>query len=284
MSTQGPIAGVVGMPVAQSLSPLIHGHWLARFDLPGHYLRREISPDRFDADMTNLLDAGGWVGMNVTIPHKEAAHAFCTRRDLAAERLGAVNTIVRRGDGVIEGRNTDLHGFRANLVHADGWDDVGRGPAVVLGAGGAARAVVAALQDLGFSEVRVVNRTLSRAESLAADLQSNQAPIRPMESAAAALDGASLLVNTTSLGMVGQPTLEIDLAPLPRDAFVTDIVYKPLETELLARARARGHATVDGLGMLLHQAAPGFSAWFDPPEPPMVDAALRAVVLEAMAR
>lgn len=284
MTASEPTAGVVGMPVAQSLSPIIHAHWLGHFNMPGRYLRREIAVDRFETDMTHLLGPEGWVGMNVTIPHKEAAFAFCAQRDAAAERLAAVNTIVARDDGVIEGRNTDLHGFRASLEQAEGWDDVGRGPAVVLGAGGAARAVVAALQDLGFAEIRVVNRTIARAEALAADLENQTTPILSTADVTGALDGASLLVNTTSLGMVGQPALGIDLSPLPRAAFVTDIVYKPLETELLARARARGHRTVDGLGMLLHQAAPGFTAWFNPPAPPTVDAALRAVVLEAMAR
>lgn len=281
-SNAGPVAGVVGMPVAQSLSPVLHGTWLKRFGLPGRYERREIAPERFESDMTSLLQDEGWVGMNVTVPHKEAAFRFCDRLDQAARRLGAVNTVVRLPDGTIEGRNTDLYGFRRNLETAAGWGRIGRGPAIVLGAGGAARAVVAALQDLGFQEIRIVNRTVARAERLVEEL-SEAASARLMAVTAPDLSDCDLLVNTTSLGMAGQPPLEIDLTVLPTSAFVTDIVYKPLETGLLAAARARGNPTVDGLGMLLHQAVPGFEAWFNPPETPQVDDDLRRVVLGAMA-
>lgn len=281
-TSDGPLAGVVGQPVTQSLSPVIHGTWLDRFGLPGRYVAREIGKSAFEVGARALLEEEGWVGMNVTVPHKEAAFAFCDTLDSAAKRLSAVNTIVRNGDGTIEGRNTDLQGFRANLEQAAGWRGAGAGPAVVLGAGGAARAVVAALQDLGFTEIRVLNRTVARAEALAADLDMPNSLIRPLDLTPEALDGADLLVNTTSLGMTGQPPLDLDLAALPETAFVTDIVYKPIETDLLARARARGNPTVDGLGMLLHQAVPGFVAWFRPPEPPTVDEALRATVLRAM--
>lgn len=279
----GPIAGVVGMPVAQSLSPVLHGTWLKRFGLPGRYERREIAPETFEADMTALLRDEGWAGMNVTVPHKEAAFRFCDRVDDSARRLGAVNTVVRLPDGTNEGRNTDLYGFRRNLETAPGWTGTGRGAAVVLGAGGAARAVVAALQDLGFAEIRIVNRTVARAERLSEDL-AGSGRARLAAVTAPALEDCDLLVNTTSLGMTGQPPLEIDLAALPGSAFVTDIVYKPLETGLLAAARARGNATVDGLGMLLHQAVPGFEAWFHPPERPAVDDDLRRIVLGAMAQ
>jgi shikimate dehydrogenase len=281
----GPIAGVIGMPVAQSLSPLVHGTWLKRFGLPGRYEKREILPERFQEDVTALLQDDGWVGMNVTVPHKETAYDFCRVLDDAAQRLGAVNTIIRHDDGRIEGRNTDLYGFRANLEQAHGWGGIGRGPAVVLGAGGAARAVVAALQDLGFSEIRIINRNQERAQALALDLARGQTtPMQLLDynDMSDALSGADLLVNTTSLGMTGQPPIDIELDALPRRAMVTDIVYKPLETGLLAQARARSNPTVDGLGMLLHQAVPGFIAWFNPPEPPTVDAALRNTVLAAL--
>lgn len=283
--TQGPTAGVIGMPVAQSLSPLVHGTWLKRFGLPGQYLKREVAPDRFAVDVAALLGEERWVGMNVTVPHKETAFGFCTVLDDAADRLGAVNTIIRHPDGRIEGRNTDLYGFRTNLELAESWEDVGRGPAVVLGAGGAARAVVAAIQDLGFHEIRIVNRNQDRAQALSLDLARGQtAPMQILDydDLPDALADCDLLVNTTSLGMTGQPALDIDLATLPRGAMVTDIVYKPLETGLLAQARQRGNPTVDGLGMLLHQAVPGFVAWFHPPEPPVVDADLRSIVLSAM--
>lgn len=278
---KGPIAGVIGYPIAQSLSPVLHGTWLKRFGLPGKYTKREIPPARFEADVTALLRDEGWVGMNVTVPHKEAAFAFCDRLDGSARRLGAVNTIVKGEDGAIEGRNTDLYGFKTNLETAEGWSETGRGVAVVLGAGGAARAVVAALQELGFAEIRIVNRTLARADALASDLALDGSVLSVATHPV--LGDCDCLVNTTSLGMSGQPPLEIDLSDLPTHAFVTDIVYKPLETGLLAAARARGNPTVDGLGMLLHQAVPGFEAWFHPPRRPNVDDALRQTVLEAMA-
>lgn len=282
-----PQAGVVGYPIAQSLSPALHRHWLTRYRLPGRYDAVAVPPDRFDAEMTRLLRRDGWRGLNVTVPHKQAAHRFVDRRDADAERLGAVNTVVVLPDGTIEGRNTDLYGFRRNLETAPGWAQIGRGPAVVLGAGGAARAVVAALADLGFAEIRLLNRTLATAEALAGEMAPRlAAPIRPApmtpEAAARALAGADLLANTTSLGMTGQSPLALALDALPQTALVTDIVYKPLVTDLLGRAAARGNPTVDGLGMLLHQAAPGFRAWFDPPQAPAVDAALRAAVLAAM--
>jgi shikimate dehydrogenase len=284
-STPGPIAGVIGQPIAHSLSPLIHGTWLKRFGLPGRYERREIAPDRFQEDVRSLLTQQGWVGMNVTLPHKQAAFNFCECLDDAARRLGAVNTMVTLPDGRIEGRNTDLYGFRTNLETAPGWSETGRGMALVLGAGGAARAVIAALQDLGFAKIYIANRSLDRAQELAANLSQNDPDtLYPVAWAGISdlLPSCDLLVNTTSLGMVGQPPLHLDLDPLPQSAFVTDIVYKPLETDLLAQARARGNATVDGLGMLLYQAIPGFQAWFNPPTPPVVDQALRDIVLGAM--
>ena len=281
----GPKAGVVGQPVAQSLSPVIHGAWLKRLGLPGIYVAREIPRGAFEAGARALLMDEGWAGMNVTMPHKQAAFTFCGQLDSMSRRLRAVNTIIRLPDGTAKGLNTDPHGFRANMEQTEGWATVGRGPAVVLGAGGAARAVVAALQDLGFAEIRLLNRGAKRAETLADDLDLPDAPIRPraMGEIATVLDDADLLVNATSLGMTGQPPLDIDLASLPGTAFVADIVYRPLKTGLLARARARGNPCADGLGMLLHQAVPGFVAWFGPPQAPPVDATLRSTALAALA-
>jgi len=279
-------AGVLGWPIAHSLSPVIHGLWLKRFGIDGAYERVAVEPERFESETIRLLRDEGWRGMNVTAPHKEAAFRLVEHLDPAAARIGAVNTIVAGADGSIEGRNTDLYGFRRNLETAAGWDAVGRRAAVVIGAGGAARAVVCALLDLGFKEVRILNRTVEKARALRDDLGVEDglrlAPLS-MDWATQAMADADLLVNAASLGMAGRPALDLALDPLPRAAFVTDIVYAPLETDLLARARARGHATVDGLGMLLHQAVPGFEAWFDPPAPPQVDAELRAAVLAAMA-
>lgn len=289
VSATGPTAGVVGDPVAQSLSPVLHGTWLARFGLPGRYLRHRIPAGDFDRQAAALIDGDGWTGMNVTVPHKEAALRFVLDRgglpDPVAARLGAVNTILHGKDGRLEGWNTDQYGFTANLEASPAWSSLGRRIAVVLGAGGASRAVIGALAAWGFSEIRLANRSLHRAgevaQTLSHGLGVSITPL-PLSSAADALAGADLLVNTTSLGMTGQPPLDLDLAALPTAALVTDIVYKPLETDLLARARARGNPTVDGLGMLLHQAVPGFRAWFKPPETPRVDADLRARVLAAL--
>ncbi|MEQ8440768.1 MAG: shikimate dehydrogenase [Alphaproteobacteria bacterium] len=280
----GPVAGVIGTPIAHSLSPVIHGYWLEMAGLPGRYVKREIPVESFAADFRRLLTIEGWVGMNVTVPHKEAAFAACDRLDDAARRLGAVNTVIRHEDGVIEGRNTDLYGFRASLEASPDWPQVRTGTAFVLGAGGAARAVVAALQDVGFADIQIVNRNPARAEALARDLMDGTwggLSARARDGLEQSLGDCDLLVNTTSLGMEGQPPLDIDLRRLPETTLVADIVYRPLETGLLATARARGNPVVDGLGMLLHQAVPGFQAWFKPPVAPTVDAELRRRVLDA---
>jgi shikimate dehydrogenase len=276
-----PQAGVLGWPVRHSLSPRLHGHWLARYRLAGSYEHLPVPPELFAPYMRALV-AHGYAGANVTVPHKEAATALCDALDPAAEAIGAVNTLVFR-HGKIVGRNTDAYGFLENLRQsAPGWH-AAAGPAVVLGAGGAARAVVYALAAAGAPEVRVLNRTVSRAERLAAELSAGpDGPIVAGPLRAGELEGAALLVNTTSLGMAGHPPLDLALDALPPAALVTDIVYVPLETPLLAAARARGHATVDGLGMLLHQARPGFEAWFG--QAPEVDAALRAELLAALER
>jgi len=259
------LAGITGWPVAHSRSPLLHGTWIARLGLDAAYVPLPIRPENFARAIRGLADSG-FRGLNVTIPHKEAAFAVCDGVSPRALRAGAVNTLVFR-DGRIEGDCTDGFGFLASL---DGFCPT-VGPAVILGAGGAARAVAAALLDAGCPRLTLVNRTPARAEALAKALGG---PVDVRDTAP--LGGAALLVNTTSLGMAGQPPLEIDLAPLPPHAVVADIVYVPLETPLLAAARARGLRGSDGLGMLLHQARPGFEAWFG--IMPEVDEGLRRIV------
>lgn len=262
-------AGVLGWPVSHSRSPRLHGFWLERHGVDGAYLPLPVHPDHFATAVRALADLG-FEGANVTIPHKLAAFEVCDSVDRTAARAGAVNTLVF-ASGKITGSNTDGFGFLENVRDgAPGWRP-DAGPAVLLGAGGAARAIAAALLDAGCPRVTLVNRTPARAEELAKDLGG------AIDVAAAPpLAGCALLVNTTSLGMQGQPPLEIDLSPLPASAVVNDIVYVPMETPLLAAARARGLVAVDGLGMLLHQARPGFEAWFG--HAPVVDQALRDFV------
>ncbi len=275
MSGKAMLAGVIGWPVSHSRSPRLHNYWLAHHGVDGAYVPLPVAPENLQAAI-RALPLLGFAGVNITLPHKEAALAVMDRVTPAARRIGAVNTLVIR-DGVLVGDNTDAFGFLENLRSgAPGWRSEA-GPAVVLGAGGAARAVLAALIDVGVPEIRLVNRTTGRAEKLAAEIFG---PIRvlPWAEREAALDGANLLVNTTVLGMEGAPPLELALERLPRHAVVNDIVYAPLETELLAAARAGGHTAVDGLGMLLHQARPGFEAWFG--IAPEVTAALRAFLLQ----
>lgn len=270
---------VMGWPIAHSRSPLIHNFWIHQLGIKDAvYERLPVAPEDLVDTLRHLHD-WGFVGANVTVPHKEAVYASLMRHDALAHRLKAVNTIVMTEHG-LEGRNTDGYGFMANLAdRAPGWR-ASAGPAVMLGAGGAARAVAAALDDAGVTELRIVNRTPARAETLISDLALKRAKFFHWDDMASALEGANLLVNTTSLGMAGEHDLDIDLTPLPRDALVTDIVYTPLETGLLKAARARDLATVDGLGMLLHQAVPGFEAWFG--KRPKVTAELRALVLADM--
>jgi shikimate dehydrogenase len=272
------LAGIMGWPVAHSLSPRLHGHWLHRYGIDGAYVPLPVLPERLEQAL-RALPALGVAGVNLTIPHKEAAVLLVDRLSPMAARIGAVNTVVVEPDGTLTGDNTDGFGFIASLIEAQvGWR-AESGPAVLLGAGGAARAVAVALIDAGAPEVRVLNRTPDRAHALAEELG---APIRavPWRERSAALEGAALLVNTTSLGMRNQPPLVLALDGLPRSAVVTDVVYAPLVTALLAVARARGNPVVDGLGMLLHQARPGFQAWFG--IDPVVDRDLRAAVLAGM--
>lgn len=269
LSGHARLAGVLGWPVSHSRSPRLHGYWLETLGIDGAYLPLPVHPEHFAAAARSLA-ALGFRGANVTIPHKQAAFEVCDVVDATARRAGAVNTLVFR-DGRIEGSNTDGFGFLETVRdQAPGWQPAD-GPAVLLGAGGAARAIAAALLDAGCPLVTLVNRSRDRAEALARDLGG---PIAVAE--APPLAGAALLVNTTSLGMQGHPSLEIDLAPLPAAAVVADIVYVPLETALLTTARERGLRAVEGLGMLLHQARPGFEAWFG--VSPRVDPALRDLV------
>lgn len=270
---------VIGWPIAHSRSPLIHNFWIHQLGIKDAvYERLPVAPEDLVGTLRQLRD-WGFIGANVTVPHKEMVYASLMRHDALAHRLKAVNTIVMTDHGM-EGRNTDGYGFLTNLTdRAPGWQ-AGAGPAVMLGAGGAARAVAAALDDAGVPELRIVNRTAARAETLIGDLGLTRAKYFHWDDMASALDGANLLVNTTSLGMAGERDLEIDLTPLPPTALVTDIVYTPLETGLLKAARARGLKSVDGLGMLLHQAVPGFEAWFG--KRPKVTAELRALVLADM--
>jgi shikimate dehydrogenase len=273
------VAGVIGWPVSHSLSPRLHGYWLQLHGIDGAYIPLPVAPENVEAAV-RALPVLGFQGANVTVPHKEAVFRAVDQTDEMARRLGAVNTIVVTADGAIEGRNTDGRGFLESLRAAEtGWRPE-RGPAVILGAGGAARAIVAALLAAGVPEVRLLNRTAARADELAGqigDAGQGALDVVPWEQRNDALGGAALLVNTTTLGMVGNPPLSIALNDLPPAATVLDIVYKPLETDLLAAARGRGNPAVDGLGMLLHQARPSFAAWFG--VEPHVTAELRQHVL-----
>ena len=249
-------ACVMGHPIAHSRSPMIHGYWLKTLGIEGAYELKDLTPDEFVPFISNLA-ANGYVGGNVTVPHKEAAYRTVSARDAASEAVGAVNTLWLEG-GKLMGGNSDVHGFIANLDdRAPGWNVPGC-RAVVLGAGGASRSAVYAFRKRGI-EVHVVNRTLARAQELA---QRFGASAYGWNDLAKLLPRADVLVNCTSLGMNGKEALQVDLGPLNRSAVVYDIVYVPLETALLAQARQRGHRTVDGLGMLLQQAGFGFRKWF----------------------
>lgn len=269
------LAGVIGWPVAHSRSPQLHGYWLRHHGINGAYVPLPVRPGEL-TDALRALPKLGFVGANLTVPHKQAALPVLDIVDELARRIGAVNTIVVDADRGLIGTNTDAFGFIENLRDGAPRWRAQDGPALVIGAGGAARAVCVALLDAGVGDVRIVNRTQARAQAVAETLGGTiRAP--PWRERQEAADGAALLVNATTLGMDGQPPLEFDLASLPAAAVVSDIVYTPLETPLLAAAQARGHVVVDGLGMLLHQARPGFEAWFG--IAPTVTAELRRAVL-----
>ncbi|WP_137130625.1 shikimate dehydrogenase [Rhizobium sp. FY34] len=272
-------AFVVGTPIRHSRSPLIHGHWLRQFGIAGDYRAIEIPPDEFESFIRLLKTEQTYRGGNVTIPHKERAYQLADQPDTLAQELGAANTLWLE-DGALKATNTDGYGFTANLdERATGWDQVGS--AVVLGAGGASRAIIQAVRNRGIGEIHVVNRTLSRAQELA-DRFGERVHAHAMDALPELMQGAGLFINTTSLGMDGEGSITLDFSLLAPGAVVTDIVYVPLETPILTQAKAQGMRTVDGLGMLLHQAVPGFEKWFG--QRPQVDEALRAMIIKDMER
>jgi len=271
-----PLAGVVGFPIGHSRSPLMHNYWLKRYGIKGYYIPVSLSPADFVAGIRSLPKLG-FKGVNITIPHKVSMLGLADNVTDRAALIGAVNTIAFKEDGTIWGDNTDGYGFIQNMRQsAPDWK-AGSGPAVVLGAGGAARAVISALLSEGVSELRLANRTRQRAQLLA-DQFGAKVQVIDWHRASEAIDGAQTIVNTTSLGMQGQPDLSVSLDLAPKTATVTDLVYTPLITPFLENAASLGLAAVDGLGMLLHQGVPGFELWFD--HLPEVDEGLRLAVLD----
>jgi shikimate dehydrogenase len=254
------LAGVMGDPVMHSRSPLLHGYWLAKYGLTGAYLPLAIKPAGLRAAL-RALPALGFAGCNLTIPHKEAALDIVDRVDPVARRIGAMNCVVVAADGSLDGYNYDAFGYIESVREMQpGWR-ADTGPIVVIGAGGSARAIVVGLIDEGARDVRVVNRTLARAQALAREFGGAVSAV-PWDERTRALNGAAMLINTTNQGMNGEPALDLALDALPVSALVSDIIYIPRETPLLAAARARGNPAVNGLGMLIHQARPAFEAWF----------------------
>jgi shikimate dehydrogenase len=254
------IAGLLGWPVAHSRSPVIHNYWLAKYGIAGRYVLFPVPPGRLEAAVRGL-SALGLRGCNVTTPHKQAIFPLLDRVDALAQTIGAVNTVVVEKDGALTGFNNDGNGFIQSLRDADSRWSPASGPILVLGAGGASRAVVASLAAQGAKEIRVANRTLDKAREIA-EAVGSVVKVVPWEQRADALDGVALLANATSGGMAGKGTLDMPLDRLPRHALVGDLIYIPPETPLLAAARARGNVTVNGLGLLLNQARPAFNAWF----------------------
>ena len=268
------LAGVMGWPVMHSRSPKLHNYWFERYGLAGTYVPLAIQPEGLEKAL-RALPALGFAGCNLTIPHKEQALRIVDHADARARRIGAISCVTVNADGSLTGTNNDWYGFVENLREAfPGWR-ADAGPAVVMGAGGASRAVVDALIHEGAKEIRLINRTRARAESLAAAL-GGPVTVLGWEERHRALEGAALLVNTTSQGMVGNPPLDLSLDALPRTADVCDIIYIPGETPLLKAARERGNRTVNGLGMLLHQGRPAWRSWFD--REVEVTAELRALI------
>ena len=280
-TARAKIAGVMGWPVAHSLSPQLHGYWLREHNIDGVYIPLPVPREGFSVALAGFQSAG-FAGVNVTVPHKEAAFAIAHELDDAAAETGAVNQLVFLGDRFL-GHNTDVRGLRMSLEERLGPDAVRESATVVLGGGGAARAAVLVCDRMGAASIRVVNRSESRAESLVWALRSH---VRAELTAVAwadwtsAVEGISLLVNATSAGMKGTTTLALSLDAVPREAAVCDVVYNPIETKLLKAARARGHRVVDGLGMLMHQAVPAFEAFYG--VTPLVTKALRAEMEKAL--
>ncbi len=274
MSERFLLAGVMGWPVMHSRSPALHGYFFRQYGLAGTYVPLAITPDDLEAALRALAPLG-FSGCNLTIPHKERAMAIVDEVAPVARQIGAISCVVVRPDGSLLGTNNDAYGFVHNILHRRPDWRADAGPVVVIGAGGGARAVVYSLTERGAPEIRVVNRTLPRAEVLAREFGPPVTAVA-WDDRHHALEGAAMLVNTTSQGMVGHPPLDLELASLPATALVCDIVYVPLETPLLAAARRRGNPTVDGLGMLLHQARPAWKAWFG--LEPEVTPELRALI------
>ncbi|MGH1458284.1 MAG: shikimate dehydrogenase [Paracoccaceae bacterium] len=273
--TRIPLAGVIGHPIAHSKSPQLHQHWLKTYGLPGFYIPMDVVSDDLE-NVLKTLPKMGFVGVNITVPHKEHVMQIADLITDRATLIGAANTLIFRKDGKIHADNTDGYGFIENLRQgAPHWDPKS-GPAAVLGAGGAARAVVAALLDVGVPEILISNRTKVRAEKLQDDFGKRLTVVDWVQ-AGNMLEEASLVVNTTSLGMMGKPELRVPLDGLQKSTVVTDLVYAPLKTRLLLEAEKVGCTTVDGLGMLLHQAVPAFERWFG--QRPEVDSAARAAAL-----
>ncbi len=270
-----PLAGVIGSPVAHSKSPRLHGYWLKKYGIAGHYIPLDVAQGDL-AEVVRALPKAGFVGVNVTIPHKESVLALADIVTDRAALIGAANTLIFRRDGRIHADNTDGYGFTANLTqNAPNWQPT-LGPVAIFGAGGAARAVIASLLEIGVPEIRLTNRTKARAETLRTEFGA-KVVIYDWVQAGNMLEDALTVVNTTALGMVGKPEFRVPLDALSPDATVTDLVYAPLRTKFLAEAEAMGATIVDGLGMLLHQAVPGFERWFG--HKPEVDQATRDAVL-----
>lgn len=276
-----PRAFVIGHPIAHSRSPVLHKYWLKTYGLAGSYEAFDIAPDRLEP-FIGTLRAGAFVGGNVTLPHKQAVRALCDEVAPLAAHIGAVNTLIMK-DGRLIGENTDAVGFLQNLdTGAPGWDET-KGPALILGAGGAARAVIAALVDRGITEIFVLNRTAQKAVALADAFKAPGLTIagHGLDAFQTLVPRASLVVNAASVGLGGTMFEDLDFTHLPATAVVTDLVYVPLKTPFLAAAETRGCRTVDGLGMLLYQAVPGFAAWFG--VTPEVTGELRRLILNDLA-
>ena len=272
------LAGVMGWPVMHSRSPKLHNFWFEKYGLAGTYVPLAVKPEDLRAAL-RALPALCFSGCNLTIPHKQAAMAIVDEVDDVARKIGAISCVVVRPNGSLAGSNNDCYGFIQNIVQEQPDWRADAGPAVVIGAGGGARAVVYGLAERGAREIRLINRTLAHAEKLAADL-GGPIKVLPWSERHAALEGAATLVNATNQGMVGNPPLELELSRLPKSALVADIIYIPRETPLLASARARGNRTVNGLGMLLHQGRPAWKAWFgiEPEVTPQLRALIEATI------
>lgn len=277
MTNKIPLAGVIGSPISHSKSPALHGYWLKKYGIAGHYIPMDVKSQDL-ASALETLPKLGFRGVNITIPHKEVALSLADVVTDRAALIGAANTLTFRADGALQADNTDGYGFIANLKHSAPEWSAAAGPAVVLGAGGAARGVISALLSEGVPEIILANRTRARADMLREHFGA-KVKVVDWSALPKAITDAATLVNTTSLGMVGKPALKIDLGRINKATLVTDIVYTPLRTEFLENAAIAGCRTVDGLGMLLHQAVPGFESWFG--KTPIVDDETRAVVLGA---